>query len=511
VSEPGPLLSVRGLTKHFPVTRGLLGRVAGQVRAVDDLSFDIAPGETLGLVGESGSGKTTAGRSILRLVEPTSGRVLFEGTDVTAADAETLRALRRRMQIVFQDPYASLNPRHRVIDIVGEALEVHGIAQGAEVERRVTQILRKVGLSPSWLNRYPHEFSGGQRQRLGIARAIALEPKLIVCDEPVSALDVSIQAQVVNLLRDLANELELSYLFIAHDLAIVRHISHRIAVMYLGKLVELAPAKRLFDAPAHPYTRALLSAIPVPDPKRKRTRLVLAGDVPSPMNPPAGCRFHTRCPAAFERCSAEAPRAVEVEPGHTVNCFHAYDAEGDDWHRIVNERITRAERARPPAPAPVEVFAPFEPPGEASAPEPTESEAPTASPSPFAMTPRRWIAGVAVFVVGVVASVLLFPPKMRDAERKLRAVATELDEYRLVTGSYPNDLSDLGWRLPPLERSGSLVDPWGRPIVYRTTEAGQRYELRSLAADGVPSTDDIVRAGHFDPGARALGARTRPR
>ncbi|HEX6271486.1 MAG TPA: oligopeptide/dipeptide ABC transporter ATP-binding protein [Polyangiaceae bacterium] len=511
MSEPEPLLSVRGLTKHFPVTRGLFGRVVGQVRAVDDLSFDIAPGETLGLVGESGSGKTTAGRSILRLVEPTSGRVLFDGADVTAADPRTLRALRPRMQIVFQDPYASLNPRHRVIDIVGEALEVHGIARGADVEKRVASVLRKVGLSPSWINRYPHEFSGGQRQRLGIARAIALEPKLIVCDEPVSALDVSIQAQVVNLLKDLARDLELSYLFIAHDLAIVRHISHRIAVMYLGQLVEVAPANRLFQAPAHPYTRALLSAIPVPDPRRKRTRLVLTGDVPSPMNPPLGCRFHTRCPAAFERCSTEEPRTVDVEPGHAVKCFHAYDAEGDDWYRIVSERIATAERARPAAPAPVEVFAPFEPRDTESTPPPAESEVPRRPPGAFALTPRRMSAFVALFVAGVVLSVLSFPPKASDAEKKLRAIATELDEHRLVTGSYPNELADLGFRLPSLERSGSLVDPWGRPFVYRTTEAGQRYELRSLSADGVPSADDIVRAGHFDPASQALGASRRAR
>jgi oligopeptide/dipeptide ABC transporter ATP-binding protein len=513
VSDGEPLLSVRGLTKHFPVTRGLLGRVVGQVRAVDELSFDIARGETLGLVGESGSGKTTAGRSILRLVEPTSGRVLFDGTDVTAADAEALRTLRRRMQIVFQDPYASLNPRLRVIDIVGEALEVHGIAQGPEVEKRVASLLRKVGLSPSWINRYPHEFSGGQRQRLGIARAIALEPKLIVCDEPVSALDVSIQAQVVNLLKDLARELELSYLFIAHDLSIVRHISHRIAVMYLGQLVELAPAKRLFDAPAHPYTRALLSAIPVPDPKRRRTRLVLAGDVPSPMNPPSGCRFHTRCPAAFERCSEEEPQAVDVEPGHAVKCFHAYDATGEDWQRIVSERIARAERARPPAPAPVEVFAPFEPRAvESERPAGVDGETPrSGAPSTLAMTPRRWVTFVAAAVAVLVLSVLVFPPKAREVESKLRAIATELDEYRLVTGSYPNVLSELGWRLPALERNGALVDPWGRPFVYRASEAGRRYELRSLAADGVPSTDDIVRAGHFDPAAHALGARARPR
>ena len=506
MSESPPLLAVQGLTKHFPVTRGLLGRVVGHVRAVDDLSFEIARGETLGLVGESGSGKTTAGRAILRLVEPSAGRVLFEGTDVTTADADTLRGLRRRMQIVFQDPYASLNPRMRVIDIVGEALEVHGLAQGAEVERRVASFLRKVGLSPSWINRYPHEFSGGQRQRLGIARAIALEPKLIVCDEPVSALDVSIQAQVVNLLKDLARELDLSYLFIAHDLSIVRHISHRVAVMYLGQLVELAPAKRLFEAPAHPYTRALLSAIPIPDPKRKRTRLVLAGDVPSPTNPPSGCRFHTRCPAAFERCANEEPESVEVEAGHAVKCFHAYDAAGDDWYRIVTERIEHALRQRPPEqglpdpdPAPVEVFAPFEPRNRGSD-FPASDDAPESSKR-FGrlakLAPRRIAAFVAAAVVAIAVLNLVAPFERRTAGKQLVAITTELDEYRLATGSYPPDLAGLGWRLPPLERNGALVDPWGRPFVYRTSEAGQRYELRSLGADGVASDDDIVKVGRF--------------
>jgi oligopeptide/dipeptide ABC transporter ATP-binding protein len=505
MSERSPLLAVEGLTKHFPVTRGLFGRVVGQLRAVDDLSFQIGRGETLGLVGESGSGKTTAGRSILRLVEPTAGRVIFDGTDVTAAEGETLRNLRRRMQIVFQDPYASLNPRMRVVDLVGEALEVHGLASGAEVERRVQSFLRKVGLSPSWINRYPHEFSGGQRQRLGIARAIALEPELIVCDEPVSALDVSIQAQVVNLLKDLARELELSYLFIAHDLSIVRHISHRIAVMYLGKLVELAPAKRLFEAPAHPYTRALLSAIPIPDPKRKRTRLVLAGEVPSPVNPPAGCRFHTRCPAAFDRCSEEEPEPVEVEAGHSVRCFHAYDAPAETWYRAVNERIESAARARPAEPARVEVFAPFEPRG-VSEPPPLDDgrdEQPGAATGSSLATPLRWAGLVALAVLSLVLVALVFPPKVRGAEKQLRDIATELDEYRLVTGAYPAELGGLGWRLPPLERDGALVDPWGRPFVYRTSDAGQRYELRSLAADGVPSDDDIVRGGHFSSAERA--------
>jgi oligopeptide/dipeptide ABC transporter ATP-binding protein len=494
MSDTEPLLRVEGLTKHFPVTRGLFGRVVGRVRAVDDLSFDIARGETLGLVGESGSGKTTAGRAVLRLIEPTSGRVLFDGTDVTAADPDTLRGLRRRMQIVFQDPYASLNPRMRVIDLVGEALEVHGIAKGTEVEKRVAALLRKVGLSPSWINRYPHEFSGGQRQRLGIARAIALEPKLIVCDEPVSALDVSIQAQVVNLLKDLGRELDLSYLFIAHDLSIVRHVSHRVAVMYLGELVELGPVKRLFEAPAHPYTRALLSAIPVPDPKRKRKRLMLAGDVPSPLNPPSGCRFHTRCPAAFERCPTEEPRAVVVEQGHSVKCFHAYDAPPDDWYRVVNERIERAMQNRPRPAPPLEVSAPFEPPHDVdfSAREGASDAVIDTGPSTKS-TPRR----IAAFALGAVvaAAVVLasVPAKGRNVERQIAALAAELDGYKKTTGAYPNELAALGWRLPPLLREGALVDPWGRAFVYKAPDGGKRYELRSLAADGVPSDDDVVR------------------
>ena len=482
-----PLLDVQGLTKHFPVTRGFFGRVAGHVRAVDDLSFHIARGETLGLVGESGSGKTTAGRAILRLVEPTAGRVRFDGTDVTKADAETLRGLRRRMQIVFQDPYASLNPRMRVIDIVGEALEVHGIAKGANVEKRVAALLRKVGLSPSWINRYPHEFSGGQRQRLGIARAIALEPKLIVCDEPVSALDVSIQAQVVNLLKDLGRELDLSYLFIAHDLSIVRHVSHRVAVMYLGELVEVAAVKRLFETPAHPYTRALLSAIPVPDPKQKRRRLVLAGDVPSPLNPPPGCRFHTRCPAVFDRCRSEEPRPVEVEPGHSVRCFHAYDAAGDDWYRVVGERIERAIAARPRESAGVEAWAPVD------SPEPTDP------PKQEPRTKRRSslkILVAALVAVGVILAA--YPPLSRrlQASRDVRAIAAEIEAYRKTTGKYPRWLSELGWRLPPLMRDGALVDPWGQPWMYTYPAHGRwsrqrMYEIRSYGPDGVPSSDDL--------------------
>ncbi|MBM4363029.1 MAG: ABC transporter ATP-binding protein, partial [Deltaproteobacteria bacterium] len=296
-----PLLSVRGLTKHYPVTRGAFGRVVGQVQAADDVSFDVAAGETLGLVGESGCGKSTVGRCVLRLIEPTAGQILFAGKDVAAARGAELQALRRRMQIVFQDPVSSLNPRLRVVDLLGESLVVHGLLGGRSVDARVSELLVRVGLPASALYRYPHEFSGGQRQRLGIARAVALSPELVVCDEAVSALDVSVQAQVLNLLGDLQRELGLSYLFIAHDLSVVRHVSHRVAVMYLGRIVELAPANTLYAAPAHPYTRALLAAVPLPDPRRRRRHLPLQGEVPSPLDPPRGCRFHPRCPAAVDR------------------------------------------------------------------------------------------------------------------------------------------------------------------------------------------------------------------
>jgi ABC-type oligopeptide transport system ATPase subunit len=276
------------------VTRGVFGREVGQVRAVDGVSFDIAPGETLGLVGESGCGKTTTGRAILRLIEPSGGKVVFDGRDLSQLEGQELRRMRKNMQIIFQDPFSSLNPRMRVRDIVGEALAVHGALKGRDLEARVGELLEKVGVSKAFVNRYPHEFSGGQRQRIGIARAIALNPKLIVCDEAVSALDVSIRAQVLNLLIDLRQELSLSYLFISHDLSVVKHISNRIAVMYLGQIVEIADADELFHAPAHPYTRALLSAIPVPDPRKRKERVPLFGDVPTPLNPPSGCRFHTR-------------------------------------------------------------------------------------------------------------------------------------------------------------------------------------------------------------------------
>jgi oligopeptide transport system ATP-binding protein len=310
------LVRVRGLVKHFPV--------AGSddvVRAVDGVTFEIYKGETLGLVGESGCGKSTVGRCLLRLMEPTRGEVLFEDQDVLALSGKDLRALRREMQIIFQDPYASLNPRMKVAEIVGEPLLVHGVGEKRERRDRVAGLLAKVGLDPDYMNRYPHEFSGGQRQRIGIARALALQPKLIVADEPVSALDVSVQAQVVNLLADLQSEFKLTYLFISHGLAVVEHISDRVAVMYLGRIVEVATAAELYANPLHPYTRALLSAIPIPDPTRKRERIVLHGDVPTPINPPSGCRFHTRCPEAIPECSQIDPDLREVAPGHTVACI----------------------------------------------------------------------------------------------------------------------------------------------------------------------------------------------
>jgi oligopeptide transport system ATP-binding protein len=322
-SAPGSetLLSVRSLKKKFPIRGGILGRVVDQVHAVDGVSLDIAPGETLGLVGESGCGKSTTGRCILRLIEPSSGEIWFKGQEVMKMEGESLRAMRRDMQIIFQDPFASLNPRHTVGGIIGEALTIHGLVKSRqEMEERVVQLLETVGLRPEHMRRFPHEFSGGQRQRIGIARALAVEPKLIVCDEPVSALDVSIQAQVINLLEDLQEQFGLTYLFIAHDLSVVEHISDRVAVMYLGRVVEVAPSESLYTNPLHPYTEALLSAVPIPDPKIKRKRIVLQGDVPNPIRPPSGCHFHTRCPIAESRCSAEAPVLKDAGGGHMVAC-----------------------------------------------------------------------------------------------------------------------------------------------------------------------------------------------
>jgi oligopeptide/dipeptide ABC transporter ATP-binding protein len=337
-----PLLEVRGLKKWFPVTKGLFSRVVAHVQAVDGVDLHVDQGETLGVVGESGCGKTTAGRSILRLIEPTAGDIRFDGIDVMAQSGADLRQLRRRMQIIFQDPYSSLNPRMTVLDIVGEALKVHGIARGAEVEPRVTDLMKQVGLLPRYINRYPHEFSGGQRQRIGIARALALSPDFIVCDEAISALDVSIQAQVINLLRDLQEQHNLAYLFIAHDLSVVEFLSDRVAVMYLGRIVETAATEDLFRNPIHPYTKALFSAITVPDPKRVRKRILLPGDPPSPLNPPKGCRFHPRCPIAqLPLCASEEPPAVMAEEGHVFHCH------------VEQKRLGLAPMKVAPPPAPV--------------------------------------------------------------------------------------------------------------------------------------------------------------
>ncbi len=323
------LAQVRGLVKHFPITRGTIRkRVVGQIRAVDGVSFDLYRGETLGLVGETGSGKTTVGRTMLRLYEPTAGEVIFDGVDLMTMKGKDLDRMRRRISMIFQDPFASLNPRMTIGSIVGEPLIVHGVGNKKERQARVQQLLELVGLNPQFVNRYPHEFSGGQQQRIGIARALALDPELVICDEPISSLDVSIQAQIVNLLDRLQDELGLTYLFIAHDLSMVRHISDRIAVMYLGKIVELADRDSIYLNPLHPYTQALMSAVPIPDPDllETRERIILEGDIPSPANPPTGCNFHTRCPVAREeRCPIEEPELRELRPGHWVACHYAED------------------------------------------------------------------------------------------------------------------------------------------------------------------------------------------
>ena len=316
------LLEVKNLRKYFPIRGGIFSRVVANVKAVEDVSFRVKRGEVVGLVGESGSGKTTVGRSILRLIEPSAGEVNFDGVDITKLSKGQMREYRKRMQIIFQDPFASLNPRMSVSDIIGEAMSIHNLARGKEREDRVASLLERVGLSSAHMRRYPHEFSGGQRKRIGIARALAVDPEFIVADEPVSALDVSIQAQVVNLLQDLKEELGLTLLFIAHDLGVVEYISDHVIVMYLGRIMEIAPAKELYANPVHPYTEALLSAVPIPDPTVKRERIILQGDIPSPINPPSGCVFRTRCPLATKECADVIPPLEEVSPGHFKACIH---------------------------------------------------------------------------------------------------------------------------------------------------------------------------------------------
>ncbi|MEI8305927.1 MAG: dipeptide ABC transporter ATP-binding protein [Chloroflexales bacterium] len=327
--EIANLIDVTDLEMHFPVNRGIIfQRRVGTVKAVDGISFSIKKGETLGLVGESGCGKSTTGRAILQLYRPTAGNVIFEGQDLTKLKGAELRRMRRRVQMIFQDPYASLNPRMTVGDIIGEPIRVHKLREGKAVRERVEELLGLVGLNPAFANRYPHEFSGGQRQRIGIARALAVEPQFVVCDEPVSALDVSIQAQVVNLLEELQQKLGLTYLFIAHDLSVVKHISDRVAVMYLGKMVELSEGAALYRQPLHPYTQALLSAVPIPDPKieKQRRRIILEGDVPSPLNPPSGCHFHTRCPIAIAQCKEDEPPFIDYGDGHFAACWRARES-----------------------------------------------------------------------------------------------------------------------------------------------------------------------------------------
>jgi oligopeptide/dipeptide ABC transporter ATP-binding protein len=376
-----PLLKVDNLKKYFPIKRGFFSRTVGHVKAVDDVSFTIGRNETLGIVGESGCGKTTVGRTILRLLEPTAGSAEFDGQQVFELKSEALRKLRPKMQIIFQDPYSSLNPRMTVDSLIGDAMTYHGLVKPDERRARIKDLLVRVGLQPSYINRYPHEFSGGQRQRIGIARAVALNPDLIVCDEAVSALDVSVQAQIINLLEELQEEYNLSYMFIAHDLSVVKHISDRVAVMYLGQIVELSDCEALYENTLHPYAQALLSAIPHPVPGKKKNRIILKGDVPSPINPPGGCRFHTRCPARFKPCDTVEPKLLDVDNGHMVKC-HLYDPA---YQKMVPDGISQSFLVdlakKKPAPAAVEP--PAQVAVEAVSPGPAvATSAPAAPPEP---------------------------------------------------------------------------------------------------------------------------------
>jgi oligopeptide/dipeptide ABC transporter ATP-binding protein len=550
--DPDELLRVEGLCKFFPVVEGVFGRTVGQVRAVDDVSFSLGRGETLGLVGESGCGKTTTGRAVLRLIEPSAGRIWFDGTDITKLSTAEMRAYRRRMQIVFQDPFGSLNPRRRVVDIVGEAIEAHGLAEGAGVERAVREVLRKVGLPASALSRYPHEFSGGQRQRIGVARAIAVSPDLIVCDEAVSALDVSIQAQIINLLIDLRADMGLAYVFIAHDLSVVRHIAERVAVMYLGEIVEIAACAAIFARPAHPYTRALLSAIPVPDPRQRRGRVVLQGDVPTPLAPPEGCHFHPRCPSAVARCSAAPPPVVQLEAGRRqVRCVHAAGLEDQsDWYEILERRLAEVAAAHPARPSvePAPAVTPALMPASLSLPRgalanPAWGRVSEKTAPPRIDRLRRPAAGLAVAMgLGLIAygswgiGLLLLlcgawgltnslsnsarvpgwvsrhvrfelcmlvvlaalsshwvVPRRRAAVARvqLRWLHGEIEAYARNVGTLPHALTDLRWRLVELFGTSQPRDPWGHPYRYTRLEAGQGFDLASDGADGVASGDDI--------------------